>query len=471
VKDRHAIAKEVTRKPHSPSPYRSELISWLEETDMDRWSRKRITSGLCMLVITVALLVTFPALAALAQESSAPEIPQVSVQFAHEPYFDHTNAIIGIEQGWFDEVGITLEPDGVGIVVGGDEALATFASGRLDVMSGSAQLLMPAAKNLPPFKVFFYSDIFQGYAILAQPDGNYTSFAEFIAQGMDPDEAFQATMGQMTGKIFAYPPEAAIKGFIDLALSKGGVTLEDMESNVAEDSANVALMQAGRADFQVGGVPSRLSLESTGFKPILTSADLAQYAQPSADSVELRAVFHDGWLATDEWIAENHDTMLRLAGVGFRINEFIKTNPEEAMAIHTPFLNSVAGTDFDDTIATVVYESLDPFVPFADQAGWHQDPEEPLNAEYVIGSAIKLYEEQGVFQPDEFAWDDFTIANQVYQELVDYRDQAEAIIAELEGQELSGEAADWLAQAQHHFEIFNYLDAFRFAEAAQAAAA
>jgi ABC-type nitrate/sulfonate/bicarbonate transport system substrate-binding protein len=277
-------------------------------------------------------------------------------------------------------------------------------------------------------------------------------------------------MTQMQGKTFAYPPEAAIKGFIDLALSKGGITLEDMETNVAEDSANVALMQAGRADFQVGGVPSRLTLESAGFKPILTSADLAQYAQPSGDSVELRAVFHDGWLATDEWLAENHDTALRMAGVGFRINEFIKTNPEEAMAIHTPFLNSVAGTDFDNAIAQVVYESLDPFVPFEEQAPWHLDPENPLNAEYVIGSAIKLYEEQGLFEPGEFSWDDFTIANQIYQELLDYRDQADAIIAELEGADVSGDAADLLEQAKHHREIFNFLDAARFAEAAQAAA-
>ena len=249
----------------------------------------------------------------------------------------------------------------------------SFASGRVDVLSGSAQLLMPATDRLPPFKMFFFADIFQGYAILAQPDGNYTSFTEFIDQGMSPDEAFQAAVGQMRGKIFAYPPEAAIKGFIDLSLAKGGVTLADMETNVAEDSANVALMQGGRADFQVGGVPSRLTLESAGFKPILTSADLAQYAEASTDSAELRAVFHDGWLATDEWLEANHDTALSMASVGFRINAFINSNPEDAMAIHTPFLNSVAGTDFDNSIAAVAYESLHPFLPFEEQEAWHLD--------------------------------------------------------------------------------------------------
>ncbi len=427
---------------------------------------RRQTLPLLALAATGAGLLRAPA--GKAQEAAAPEIPQVTVTFGHEPYFDHTQAIIGIEQGWFSDVGITLAPDNQGIVVGGDEALAVFASGRVEVLSGSAQLLMPAADRLPPFKMFFFADIFQGYAILAQPDGNYLSFSEFIAQGKEPDAAFQAAVGQMAGKIFAYPPEAAIKGFIDLSLAKGGVTLSDMETNVAEDSANVALMQGGRADFQVGGVPSRLTLESAGFKPILTSADLAQYAQPSAESVELRAVFHDGWLATDEWLAANHDTALRLASVGFRVNAFINDSPDEAMAIHTPFLNSVAGTDFDSSIAAVAYESLHPFLSFDDQEAWHTDPESPLSGEYVIGSAIKLYEEQGVFQPDQHAWTDFSIAHQIYQELVDYRDRASAIIAELDAAGAEG-AADLLAEAKRNLEIMNYLDAFRFAEAAQAA--
>jgi ABC-type nitrate/sulfonate/bicarbonate transport system substrate-binding protein len=436
---------------------------------MDRFSSKMqfwTLALVALLVIGAAPLAT----STLAQDAPVPEIPEVTVEFAHEPYFDHTQGIIAIDQGWFEEVGITLAPDGQGIVVGGDEALSVFASGRVDVLSGSAQLLMPATQNLPSFKMFFFADIFQGYALLAQPDGGYTSFSEFIEQGLEPDEAYEQTMSQMVDKIFAYPPEAAIKGFIDVAIQKGGISLDDMENNIASDSANVALMQAGRADFQVGGVPSRLTLESAGFKAILTSADLAQYAEPSAESVELRAVFHDGWLASDEWIEQNHDTVLRLAGVGFRINQFIADHPEEAMAIHTPFLNSVAGTDFDNSVAEVAYATLHPFLTFDEQTGWHLDPEDPMNGQHVIGSAINLYEEQGIFEEGQFTWDDFTIAHEIYQELVDLRDGAATIITELEGQDLNDEAAELLSQAQYHYEIFNYLDAHRFAEAAQARA-
>ena len=330
-------------------------------------------------------------------------------------------------------VGITLAPDNQGIVVGGDEALAVFASGRVDVLSGSAQLLMPATDRLPPFKMFFFADIFQGYAILAQPDGNYTSFTEFIDQGMTPTRRFRPRSVRCVARSSPIRRRPRSKASSIFSLAKGGVTLADMETNVAEDSANVALMQGGRADFQVGGVPSRLTLESAGFKPVLTSADLAQYAEASTDSAELRAVFHDGWLATDEWLEANHDTALRMASVGFRINAFIASNPEDAMAIHTPFLNSVAGTDFDNNIARSPTRACIRSSPSTSKRRGTSIPENPLNGEYVIGSAIKLYEEQGVFQPDQHQWSDFSIAHEIYQELVDYRDRASGIIEELQG--------------------------------------
>jgi ABC-type nitrate/sulfonate/bicarbonate transport system substrate-binding protein len=402
---------------------------------------------------------------ALAQE--APKIPQVEVRFAHFPYFDHTQSIIGLKQGWFKEVGINFVPNDVGIVVNAEDASAVFASGRVDVMSASAQLFMPAAKTLPPYKVFFYSDIFQGYAIMAQPDAGAKSFEEFRAGGMSPDDAFKATVGQLKGKRFAFPTEAAIKGFIDLAIQKGGMTLADVDAVGAPgDPANVALMQAGRADFQVGGVPSRMTLQIAGFKPILTSGDLAAYAGPSADSTELRAVFHDGWVASDDWIKANYDTVLRLASVGFRINQFIADHPDEAAAIHTPFLNSVAGTTFANNVANVAYSGLDPFGTFDQQKGWVLDKSNPLNAEYVIGSAIKIYEQQGLFKAGEFTWDRFTTVPKVYNDLVDYKKKTDAILTKLDAASLSPAAAALHDKAKALYAAFDFLDAHRFASAA-----
>lgn len=399
--------------------------------------------------------------------AQAPEIPQVEVRFAHLPYFDHSQAIIGLKQGWFKEAGITFLPDDVGIVVNTEDASGVFASGRVDVLSGGAGLFIPGVKTLPPIKQFFYGDIFQGFAIMAQPDGNYKSFEEFVAEGMSADDAYKATMEQMKGKRFAFPSEALIKGFIDLSLEKGGLTLEDVEAVGAPgDPANVALMQAGRSDFQVGGVPSRLTLEQAGFKPILTSGDLAANAQPTADSVELRAVFHDGWFASDEWLETNYDTALRIASVGFRINQFINDHPDEAAAIHTPFLNSIAGTSFEDSAAKIAYSGLDPFWTFEQQEGWILDKSNPLNGEYVIGAAIKVFEEGGLVPVGEVKWDQFTIVPRIYNDLLDYKAKTDELFVKFEASPPTGESAALLEQAKAFYAAFNFLDAYRFASAA-----
>jgi ABC-type nitrate/sulfonate/bicarbonate transport system substrate-binding protein len=414
------------------------------------------------LVYAMANLLVGPAFA-----QTAPEIPKVAVRFAHEPYFDHTQSIIGLKQNWFKDVGITFEPDNKGIVVNAGDVSAVYSSGRVDVISGSAQIFIPTARALPPPKMFFYSDIFQGYALMAQPDGNYKSFQEFAAGGMGPNEAFKATIAQMRGKRFAFPTEAPIKGFINLSLQKGGVTLSDLQAiGAPDDSANVAMMEAKRADFQVGGVPSRITLQTAGFKPILTSGDLAAYAKPTADSTELRAVFQDGWLASEAWINANYDTVLRMVSVGFRINQYIADHPDDAAAIHTPFVNSVAGTSFKDAQAKIAYSGLDPFGTFDQQNGWIVDKSNPLNAGYVIGSAIKVYEEQGLLGPGELTWDKFTIVNKVYGDLLDYKSKTDVVLKQSEGKTLDPSAKALVDKAKIFYANFDYLDAYRFAKAA-----
>jgi hypothetical protein len=98
------------------------------------------------------------------------------------------------------------------------------------------------------------------------------------------------------------------------------------------------MMVAGDLDFEVGGVPAHLTLQSKGFKPIITSADLASSAKPSTDSEELEAVFHDGWGALDKWIKANHETMLRISSVGWRINQFIHDHEDGSHGYPYPVL-------------------------------------------------------------------------------------------------------------------------------------
>ena len=395
-----------------------------------------------------------------------PEIPRVDVRFGHEPYGDHTQASIGIKKGWFNDVGINVV-DG-GKVISSENAVAVFGSGQVDVISASVPLFLGAVRQLPPFKGFFYGDMFQGYALMAQPDKGYKSVEEFMASGASREQAIKDAVQQMRGKRFGYPAEMAIKGFINLALERGGLSLSDVKSVIAEDSRTAAMMIAGELDFEVGGVPAHLTLQSKGFKPIVTSFDLAASAKPSADSEELRAVFHDGWVASDKWIKDHYDTILRLSSVGWRINQFIHDHEEEAMDSHIPFLNQAAGTNFDKNTFRVVYHSLDPFLTFDQQSDWFNNDSSPMNVKYVLGSHIRSYEQKGFFKPGEFKPEDFSIAAKVYNEMAAHKQTADKQIKEAQGLVGDGtpKAKELLEEASKQYEAFNFYDADRFSKAA-----
>ncbi|WIY53558.1 hypothetical protein O9Z70_03190 [Devosia sp. YIM 151766] len=431
---------------------------------------KKRESRRSLLIAAALCAAVFPTVA-VGQE--APEVPQVEIRASMMPYFDHSQASIGLEKGWFDEVGITFLPDGKGtMLTSADQAMGIAAAGTQDVMAGLPQLFMPGFNNLPKMQLFSLGAYFKGFAIMAQPDAGYRSYAEFIADGLAPEEALQQSIAQMRGKSFAYPAEAAIKGFIDLALERGGVSLDEMSTVVAPDAETTRLMESDRADFQVGGVPSRLTLQVNGYKPIVTSGDLASAASPSADSDDLRAVLYAGWMATDEWIENNRDTALRMVSVSMRINQLIKDDPSEALAIHVPYLNSAAGTDFDTATGEVVYRDLNPYLTFEEQKAVFDDPDNALNIEYVTGSAIKLYEEQGIFEVGQYSWKDFVVADDLYHELERLKAEADDLLERIEvasanaDEAAKQQAAELTSKANAFYDAFDFLDAVAYAKAA-----
>ena len=432
---------------------------------------------LSVILLTAVFSHAFLAGTAISEDMAEPMIEEVTVNAVLLPYFDHSQASIGLAKGYFKDVGITFAPDGQGMMLSSaDQSVPVMAAGNHDIMSFVPQGLMPAVASLPKTLQFTIGDLFLGYALMAQPDAGYKTFTEYVAEGASAEDAFRMTVEQMRGKRFAFPAEAAIKGFIDLSLSKAGLTLEDMETTVAPDANTTRLMQAGRADFQVGGVPSRLTLEVAGFLPILTSGDLAGNAAPSADSEELRAVVYGGWHATEEWINDNRDIALRLASVSFRINQLINDDPVAALEIHVPFLNSAAGTTFDVDTGRVVYSSLDPFLTFEMQKDIFDNPDNSLSVEYVVGSAVNLHEELGTWAEGEYTWEDFVVAHDIYHEMEALKAETESTIAEvkaaLEGldDEKRGMVEQWVAKAEEHYGYFNYLDSAAFAKHALALA-
>lgn len=396
------------------------------------------------------------------QDSSKGEIPKVKLKFATEPYPDHTVPYIGIEQKFFEDVGIELETVDS---IDADKVPSVLVAGTYDFASDAPLLFIPSMGQ-GEFTTFAFSNLFLGYSVMA-PEGTKT-YSDFVDEGMSGEEAIKAALGQMKGKIFTYPSESAIKPFIDLCFQKAGMTLDDVENEVIDDSNGVALMLSGRADFKVGGVPSAATLASNGFVPILSAKDIVESAEASIDSEEVRSILHNGWTTTKKWADENHDTVLRLASVCFRINQYVNDNPEDAAKIHVNYVNSLAGTEFSEEEVQGLYSTSIPLYTWEMQVPWFEDEEDPLYWEYEIGSTLKMYESEGLFKEEEYKPSDIVSADGVYKELKELKTQAEENLEKLS--DVEGEAAELKEKAEYQYSIFNYLDAKNFSEQALEAA-
>ena len=257
-----------------------------------------------------------------------------TINFGMLPYTDHTYAIIGIKKNWFKDVGINLIYKNIKV----EEIIPSLENKTLDVVSTPPGILFASYENANNLCSFVFGDLFQGYALMAQSNKGYISYTEYSNKGLSPDEAIKATVKQIIRKTFAYPTEAAIKPFIDLLLTKGGVKRKEFKSLVLDDPLTVNAMRNHQADFQVGGVPSRITLQSEGFIPLISSIDLAKLAKPSPNSKELVSILQNGWATRKQYFQRNLPTILRLASVNFRIIQFMNDSSKSALQLHLPYL-------------------------------------------------------------------------------------------------------------------------------------
>ena len=324
----------------------------------------------------------------------------------------------------------------------------------------------------PNYVDFMHGDIFQGFGFMVDPEAGYKSVTDFVDEGMEPTASIKATAEQFRGKSLATLNEGGIRGFITIALESAGMSMDDITVNSFDtDSKIVAEMISGRADFAVGSAPGRVSMTLEGFVPVMTSLHISQFAEATPDSKELRAVFHDGWATTRDYYANNKETLYRFASMIYRTLRLMVDRPQETIPTHTDFLNSIMGSTLTPVDVEVIYDELNPFVPFEDQAMWYEDRYRSTNPEHyanITGAHIKLWEEQEVLEAGKWTPDNASYAIEFWHEMQALKVDAAAAIREARAavSDATPKAAELLAQAEFHDSIYNFYDAGRFARAA-----
>lgn len=402
-----------------------------------------------------------------------PTIPNTTLRFGNGIALDHSAAVIGMQQKWFAELGITIEPSPYGSAVPNDQRAAILSAGAADVIDAGDYAVVPMLKQLPNLRAFTYFDVFLGNAVVGQPGTSLKTHAELVADGTSPTDAVRRTARQLKGKRWAYLAGAYTKQFVDLVLAAGGLRESDLELIPVADNNVVDLMLSNHADVSTTSAQARITLENKGFKVLLPFDELYRTAKPSTRSPELRAVNLAGWVTTKEFADQNHDLILRLFGLQYRITDMIRERRQAALEIQVPYLNSIAGSSITTADGAALYEDIHPVLAIGDLDRIVNDRKYPLYYEWQLGAKIAGYVEQGLYEDDQVKPADVSLVPALYKEMVGLRTRAEADIRATEPLLAAGgmdTATKALSTAKEHLSRFNYLDAARFAAFARTTA-
>lgn len=395
-------------------------------------------------------------------------IPQEVVNIGMMPYADNMMLSIGMAKDWFEEVGVNVGPEKFSSV-SDEQQIPLTLNGDYDVVAAYGPNMVRNAEGAPSIKVFNFIDVTSGLAILAAPGSGKASVSDLMGDGTSFETAVTSVMNDMKGSRFATDDIGAHRSFLDAIYGISGFSQSDF-GNVAvvDDSQTLLLARGGKLDYAkpIGAVQTAELIED-GWYPVIGLQDLIENL-PAGDPRAVSGLGHVGHAADEKWIEENHDTMLRVSSVAFRIVDAVLADIDngttEAIDTLVPVIESAASVDTSADALRIVFEDIGPFASFEDQADWWVNTESPYYYKATYNQQIEAARNAGVIKNADLDASDFIIADDVYMELVEYKEQYDALLPEAQG--LTGDKAKLAELAATQYAHRNYLDAARILQAA-----
>jgi ABC-type nitrate/sulfonate/bicarbonate transport system substrate-binding protein len=403
-----------------------------------------------------------------ARAATVPSIPKKTVTLGTMPFTNHCWVVLMGRKGYLDDVGISLDPVDPKVILE-HHAIPQLQNGEIDMTTAYVGLITASIDKLPDIKPFHVYSYWAGNAILANPESGIKTVDEFIAEGLPWDDAARQTMAQLKGKQITVPVDPSTYPWMNLAYSFADLTMDDSEVIRIEDPKAVQLGLAGRIPLAApGGAVQIYQLQfQAGGKVVMSTGQMAKYV-PTGTGTDINNVLnYDLFITTQSYIDDNRDTILRMSGVIYRTLDYIfGPQQDEALKTYVPFINAHAGSNLDSEAIKYIFEEVDPFYLWRDQERIWTDRSYSLNYLNIYEYQLKKYREAGTIADRDYDLDDFFQAKGIWEEMRNYKENAERLLQKAATEQLSPDRQDLVNLAQRHYEIYNYLDASRFAEAA-----
>jgi ABC-type nitrate/sulfonate/bicarbonate transport system substrate-binding protein len=395
------------------------------------------------------------------EPSGGTEIPSVDVRFAMWPFGDTAIGFVGLEQGFFADVGITVVPHG------GETRLAAqtpgeLLSGQLDVASGYMPIQVQTFPRQPDIKMIQLHDVYVGAYLLASPSSRAKTYDDFARAGEPFRQAAKSAVLQLAGKRVALSTLGNNRSFFSTLLGFAGLAPNNLDLTVVDDTKILQLARAGTVDFaMVSGAAQSVELIDEGFFRVFGIGQLLDNLRPG-DPRAVTSLGHAGIVSTDTYIARHTETLLRFMSVYYRIIDQLRSDPDTALAIVLPHLNAATGLALSLRDCKVVFSRFYDFISFEQTADHLLNRRYPTQLDNVYAPQIDAARAGGIYRPtDHVTPEDIFVGTRLYRILSDLRKRYE----ELKGSH--SPRAGLAIKAEEQYRNRNYLDAYRLLKAGQ----
>ena len=200
------------------------------------------------------------------------DIPQVTMQFGMRPYADNTYFVVGMQNGYFKDVGISIQPEPTGLKTTEQQWVSILLNRQVDVNSATCSALLPSYKNTNQLKCIGLAVTFYGQAMLANPKLHLKTLTEFMEGGAPTfEDGLKQTLQQLDGLQVYVPSDVPAKYFSEAPFQLVGLPLP--KYTTMDDAQMLLLAKSDRLDVMFpDGAPIAETMLEAGWTPVYDTA-------------------------------------------------------------------------------------------------------------------------------------------------------------------------------------------------------
>ena len=122
------------------------------------------------------------------------DMPSVTVKFGMRPYADNTFYAIGMDKGWFKDVGIAIDPQPYGLKTTEDQWVSILLNRQVDINTATCSSLLPPYKTTDQLKCTALAVTFFGSVMLANPKLNLKTVGDYAKGGANFNDALKQAL-------------------------------------------------------------------------------------------------------------------------------------------------------------------------------------------------------------------------------------------------------------------------------------